>query len=118
LYRGIWNSVSKLLEDGDSKCRCGQWASTAGHYFAALVKTKAHPLETTFPKNSVNTTLEHLQPSAISGGVGAITAISVICFGTGGLRKLLKNTMEYFNGLWIDCMDRSRPKRGNTDIDY
>jgi hypothetical protein len=61
LHRGIWNPVGKLLEDGDSKCRCGQWAPTAGHYFAALVKTKAYPLETTFPKNSVNTILEQLE---------------------------------------------------------
>ena len=28
------------------------------------------------------------------------------------------NTMRYFNGMCIDCMDQSRPLHDDTDADY
>jgi hypothetical protein len=121
LHRGIWNPIGSLLEEGDKDCSCGQWTSTAGYYFAALVKTKAYPLETTFPKNSINTILERLQKFEASSKIRKIGgAYCSRCSDNWdwGVKKAIEITEDYFDGLCIDCMDRSRPKRGNTDIDY
>ena len=121
LHRGIWNPIGSLLEEGDKECSCGQWASTAGYYFAALVKTKAYPLETTFPKNSVNKILERLQKFEAFSEVQEIGEGDCdLCSENWdwGVKKAIDNTRDYFDGLCIDCMDRSRPKMGNTDIDY
>ena len=118
IHRGIWDKIGNLLERGSYACECRHWASTAGHYFAALVDTEAYPLEKTFPKASVNTILKRLKdfrmPAPASG-----TSLCDLCSANwdtevGSARM---HAMRYFDGLCIDCMDRSRPRDGDTDTD-
>jgi len=115
LHRGIWEYVGQLLEDSGIKRNCGKWASTAGHYFAALVKIEAYPLEKHFPKNSVNKLLERLEMFHM-GPIG--TCFKCCIDWNSKVKEARKSTRRYFDGLCIDCMDRSRPKRDNTDLDY
>ena len=36
----------------------------------------------------------------------------------GMVRRTEKKVREYFDGLCLDCLNRSKPKLGNTDMDY
>lgn len=117
IHRGIWERIKPLLVEGDDCCTCGEWAETAGHYFAALVKTGAYPLEETFPKSSVNTILNQL------GNFKMLHSPDEDCYACDKYWNLVIEdacawTAKSFDGLCMDCMDKSRPKRENTDVDY
>lgn len=119
LHRGIWDEIGALLERGSYACTCRHWATTAGHYFAALVKTEAYPLEKTFSRNSINGILTWLKafemPTPAPG-----TPLCRLCSVDWNeeVARARINTFRYFDGLCIDCMDRSRLKRDDTDVDY
>jgi hypothetical protein len=119
IHRGIWEKVGDLLTCGPRDCTCGHWAATAGHYFATLVKTGGYPLEKTFSKASVNDILTCLKsfnmPSASPG------TLCNVCMQDWDkeISNARVSTIKYFDGLCIDCMDRSRPKHDdNADLDY
>jgi len=61
IHRGIWEEMRSLLRNGSYMCTCGGWASTAGHYFAALVQTDAYPLEKMLLKEQRHQHSQHAQ---------------------------------------------------------
>jgi len=117
LHRGIWDKIGDLLERGHDACKCRHWATTAGHYFAALVHTEAYPLEKTFSKNSVNDILTCLKKFDMPAQATSLCRLCLTDWDD-EVARARRITMRYFDGLCIDCMDRSRPKRDNTDVDY
>ncbi|KAF2683130.1 hypothetical protein K458DRAFT_432492, partial [Lentithecium fluviatile CBS 122367] len=86
-----------------------------GRYFAALVRAEAYPLEKYFPKNSINTILSRLD-SFILRRVAKCPRCNIDCEDYTVIA--IKRTQKNFDGLCIDCMDRSRLKRDSTDADY
>ncbi|KAF2634057.1 hypothetical protein P280DRAFT_414639 [Massarina eburnea CBS 473.64] len=115
LHRGIWNRVGKLLEQGPESNLCDEWDTVAGRYFAELVRIDAYPLETIFPKHSMNTILERLEKFKL-GDIGDCFCCEIDW--RHHITKSIENTRTNFHGLCIDCMDSSKPKRGSTDEDY
>ncbi|KAJ4349332.1 uncharacterized protein N0V89_007946 [Didymosphaeria variabile] len=114
LHRGIWDKAGEVLKKGEDKCRCGKWASVCGRYFAELVKIDAYPLEMVFPKNSINTILSRLGRFEL-GSIGNCSICSPdwdAC-----IERAISSTTNSFDGLCIDCMETSRPKR-DGDADY
>lgn len=119
LHRGIWNPVEDVLAKGDYKCDCDEWAATAGYYMAALVKTHAYPLEKSFPKNAINTILDWLQNFSTSRMPAYSTGCDLCSVNwKRAVAEAGRQTKQYFDGLCIDCMDRSKYKRSNPDQDY
>lgn len=117
LHKGIWDEIGALLARGDYACTCRHWATTAGHYFAALVKTDAYPLEKTFSRNSVVAVLKYLNAFVMPGTTTPLCRICDVQWNE-VVKQACANTLRYFDGLCIDCMDRSRAKRDDTDVDY
>jgi hypothetical protein len=115
LHNGIWTKVGYLLKKRD--CQCGQWASTAGLYFADLVKTQAYPLEQTFPKNSLNDIMLWLGKFGMSDLSARCVGYCKVNWGN-EVREAQEKTTRYFDGLCLDCMDKSKAKRKDTDEDY
>jgi hypothetical protein len=115
IHRGIWDEIETLLRRGAYACTCGEWASTAGHYFAALVDTDAYPLEKSFSKTSVVNILSRLKTFSMRHQ-GTCKLCSVDW--ADQVASARTATMRNFDGLCVDCMDRSRPKREKEDIDY
>ncbi|KAL1610718.1 hypothetical protein SLS60_002388 [Paraconiothyrium brasiliense] len=114
LHRGIWDKAGEVLKKGDKNCHCGKWASVCGRYFAELVKIDAYPLEKVFPRNSINEILSRLGDFEL-GSIGNCRTCSVdwdTC-----IVRAIDNTTASFDGLCIDCMETSRPKR-DGDVDY
>jgi hypothetical protein len=115
IHRGIWDEIEALLRRGAYACTCGAWASTAGHYFAALVATDAYPLEKTFAKTSVMDILGRLKSFSVRyQGTCALCSVDWADQVASARSAALRN----FDGLCVDCMDRSRPRRENEDVDY
>jgi hypothetical protein len=115
IHRGIWEKIEHLLRRGYYACTCGDWARTAGHYFAALVLTDGYPLEKTFSKTSVTDILNLLKAFNMTFQ-GTCRLCSVDLVGEVGSARTA--ALRSFDGLCVDCMDRSRPKRENGDVDY
>ncbi|KAF2133803.1 hypothetical protein P153DRAFT_274428, partial [Dothidotthia symphoricarpi CBS 119687] len=115
IHRGIWSGIGSLLTRGPYVCKCDSWASTAGHYFAGLVNTTAYPLEKTFSKSSVMMILADLKSFTMKQH-GSCSLCSTDWEGEVAHARVM--ALRYFDGLCIDCMDRSRPKRENGDVDY
>lgn len=115
IHRGLWFKIGSLLSCGPCDCECNSWASTAGHYFAGLVNTSAYPLEKTFSRSSVAEILSRLEPFTMEKH-GSCSLCSTDWEAQVADARI--KTLQYFDGLCIDCMDRSRPKRGNGDVDY
>jgi hypothetical protein len=116
LHRGLWTAVGHLFGSGKYHCTCGQWAKSAGLYFDALVKVQVYPLETVFPKTSMNTLLSRLGSFDL-GATGACYTCNIDWKQQAKQAKTI--TQGYFDGLCLDCMDKSKPPRGkNSDELY
>jgi hypothetical protein len=114
LHGGLWEKVGKLLSSG---CKCGKWAHIAGKYFAELVLVDAYPLETTFPKASINTILTRLAAFDLEGEIDH-TCVTCNIDWDREVEKAIERTRGNFDGLCLDCMDATRVKRGSQDADY
>jgi hypothetical protein len=114
LHRGLWDRVGRLHKNGEDHPSCTHWAQIVGTYFHGLAKIKVYPLEDVFPKNSVSTILSRMQDFGLAPaeecGFCSVDWHEVVA-------NAREDTEDNFDGLCLDCMDRSRPKK-DDDRDY
>ncbi|KAF2121316.1 hypothetical protein BDV96DRAFT_484412 [Lophiotrema nucula] len=114
IHRGMWDGIGDLLKR--RSCSCGRWETTAGRYFAELVRTEAFPLEDTYAKSSANDILGRLKYFRMIPTSSSCPHCSRKW--EIPIKEAIEKTQYYFNGLCIDCMDRSMAKRESSDVDY
>lgn len=103
-----------LLKEG-RQSGCKHWAETAGYYLEALQDTGAYPLELTFSRNSI-ARLTYKLGKFIMAHEGKCHFCKRDWRAQVALAR--EKTLSHFDGLCIDCMDKSRFKKGNQDEDY
>jgi hypothetical protein len=112
ILRGLFEPISKFLaancackaESLLSYCtgisRSGIWSDS--HHKKSIREIIDHP-------SLVNFDCE-IPPNACGGCKTRLAPV--------GIEKLRKEVKADFNGLCLDCMDRTKPKYGTTDRDY
>ncbi|KAI4180475.1 MAG: hypothetical protein LQ346_006986 [Caloplaca aetnensis] len=111
LFRGLWAPCHRLLHSG---CACRK--ETLYDYQEHLYTIDVWPLETVFLHKSINEILENLTRFSYEAPARAC----VLC--RQDYKKIVKgveqNVRSYFDGLCLDCLDRSKPKTEDIDMDY
>ncbi|KAL8723802.1 MAG: hypothetical protein Q9181_007186, partial [Wetmoreana brouardii] len=111
LFRGLWDPCHHLLA---ANCDCKE--KTLFDYQKHLYKIDVWPLETIFLKYSIHEILGNLAQFSYEAPASAC----------GECHKDYKGIVErvaimvkgYFNCLCLDCLDHSKPKTGDIDMDY
>lgn len=116
LHRGLWKRVGKLLQEGQNGEVCSHWAAQAGYYFAALVETGAYPLELTFARHSIVELLSQLARFDEISNSGGCKNCHIDW--EDEVSKAAKWTKAKFDGLCLDCMNKSKFRKGSIDDDY
>ena len=111
LHAALFKPVERLLK---ASCKCK--AETLFGYIKALHDTQVWPLDPVWPKMQVNDILDSLEDFSYEPAVS--TCSWCIQDYTGMVEDAVRNTRKYFDGLCLDCMDRSKPKTGDEDSDY
>ncbi|KAF2654408.1 hypothetical protein K491DRAFT_679674 [Lophiostoma macrostomum CBS 122681] len=100
LHNGIWTAVGALLKKRD--CDCGQLEP---------IRSRRH-----FPKTSLNGIMGWLD--IFNTSVSQVGCSGCDVNWTQEVVQAKRVTSRYFDGLCLDCMNKSRPKRKDTDEDY
>ncbi|KAH7115908.1 hypothetical protein B0J11DRAFT_593578 [Dendryphion nanum] len=114
LHQALCGQVNSILKDGDRKCKCQNWEKVCGRYIAALIKINVNPLES--GTMSINELLDNLAGFSIHRMPHCCTLCNVDWEGT--VVAARTKVASYFDGLCLDCMDRSKRKRGDPDQHY
>jgi hypothetical protein len=104
-----------VLKNGE-RFECRHWDAVVGQYFAALVRTEVYPLEYSFSKHSIYELLNMLDDFVMRRPPLGCD----IC--TWDWKRQIEDAQTkiptFFQGLCIDCMNKSKAKHGNVDKDY
>ncbi|KAJ4372991.1 hypothetical protein N0V83_003282 [Neocucurbitaria cava] len=117
LHTNLWTRVGRLFQEGKRSSTCTHAPESAGTFLSALVDLHAYPLELVWPKNSVTEVL-----SLLSNFRDLRTGRCSVCT-VWNWKELVEHavvvTEHYFDGLCLDCMNRSRLPRGkDPDTEY
>ncbi|KAI4130199.1 MAG: hypothetical protein LQ347_003473 [Umbilicaria vellea] len=112
LHRELFKPNECLLL---ARCSCKE--TTLFGYEKALYRIDAWPLERVAQRHSITAILDCLDNFAFEPPKEAC-----IDFCQQNYKEAVEVTQaltrSYFDGLCLDCMDSSKPKTGNTDLDY
>jgi hypothetical protein len=95
-------------------CEC--WDATIGRYQLALAKCDAWPVDDVLNYSSIGQVVRRLKAFNYN-----YTPKCNRCRGIDWETIVLKaqsNTLGYFNGMCLDCMNRSKPRGKNLDDEY
>ncbi|OCL09932.1 hypothetical protein AOQ84DRAFT_290291 [Glonium stellatum] len=112
LHSHLWADLGKLFRHHS----CGCWHRTTAEYQAQLVHIRVWPLEEVYPKNSMNDLLDRLDSFNHRSAAPDCFACNIDW--PARVEEARDQVSGYFDGLCLDCMDRTQPKRGNEDNDY
>lgn len=100
------------------QCACGK--ETYFDYQDKLMKARAWPLEHVFQYSSMNDIISRLSEFSYTPKTTICTAPFPGCHqGFDDIvEEACKRTARDFDGLCLDCMDRSKPKREDDDEGY
>ncbi|KAK0513132.1 hypothetical protein JMJ35_004118 [Cladonia borealis] len=111
LHRGLFRPCEHLFS---ANCKCRK--ETLYDYQKHLVDIDVWPLETVFQRTPMNEILDRLEKFNFEAKLSAC----------GACRRDYKSPVEetvefvryYFDGLCLDCLNRSKPKLKDPDMDY
>ncbi|KAL8828413.1 MAG: hypothetical protein Q9170_006612 [Blastenia crenularia] len=95
-------------------CRCKE--KTLFGYEKALYDVHAWPLSSEVLRNTIRIVLDRLKQFRYRTAPGACQSCNRNYERI--VRQARENTETYFDGLCLDCLDRSKPKTENEDTDY
>lgn len=111
LHQRLFEVTKKLFE---ATCNCKE--KTLFGYEKALYDIHVWPLESEASRNSIRTILDRLGNFKYEAASGSC----VNC--TRDYNSIVKGasayTTDYFDGLCLDCLDKSKPKTKDEDTDY
>ena len=111
LHRDLFEVTKGLFL---ARCSCKE--KTLFGYEKALFVIRVWPLEAEALRNSIRTILDRLENFnfvATSGSCSNCTQDY-----NGVVKQALKRTLNSFDGLCLDCMDKTKPKTKDEDHDY
>ncbi|OCK94025.1 uncharacterized protein K441DRAFT_721942, partial [Cenococcum geophilum 1.58] len=115
LHRELWDVCLRLRHQ---QCACRK--ETYFGYQDKLMKVRAWPLEHVFRCSSMNDITSRLSKFSYTLTTTTCTAPFPGCHQ--GLDNIVeeacRRTARYLDGLCLDCVDRSKPKREDDDEDY
>ncbi|KAF1960219.1 hypothetical protein CC80DRAFT_438829 [Byssothecium circinans] len=114
LHKNLWKKAGNVLRFDTGKCDC--WDATVGRYLGALVAVNAFPIEDIINRSSINDIVKRLNDFELNWNPKCNRCKSVDWLYV--VRKTVSATEAYFDGLCLDCMDRSKPKGKDLDAEY
>jgi hypothetical protein len=114
LHKSLYKPCRYLLRNGTNDCQC--WDSAIGQYIASLNRINVFPVEDVVSHSSITQICQRLKDFEYTYQPECRR-----CRGLDWLSTVLKaksNTEGYFQGLCLDCMDRSKRKGDNADEEY
>lgn len=112
LHAMLFKPIEGLLH---AKCKCKE--KTLFQYVKALPNTKVWPLEPIWPKMGVGSILEHLVAFSYQPPESACHACRERDYER-DVCQAIGIVLKYFDGLCLDCMDKSKAKTADYDSDY
>lgn len=112
LHRMTFEPIRHLL---NATCHCKE--KTLFQYVKALHSTGVWPLDPVWPKNSVNDILTRLNKFSYKPPPNACGKFCQRNYEK-DVGQAISHVREYFDGLCLDCMDKSMPKTRDYDTDY
>lgn len=111
LFLKLWSPCRILF---NAKCTCRK--ETLYDYQAHLCSINVWPLEEMFGGSSINDILRRLANFSFEPPATACEKCRQ------NYKRIVKGVISevqgYFGGLCLDCIDKSKPKTGDVDIDY
>ncbi|CAA9964096.1 hypothetical protein PTMSG1_07455 [Pyrenophora teres f. maculata] len=114
LHKSLYSRVGHILRSGTSSCSC--WDAAIGRYQYALTKCNAWPVDDVLNYSSINQVVGRLKAFDYD-----YTPKCARCRSIDWETIVLKartNTLGYFNGMCLDCMNRSKPRGETLDNEY
>ena len=99
-----------------STCKCRE--KNLFTYEKTLFSIDVWPLERTAQRNSINTILNRLDQFELVHPTNHLCSFSSHRNFEVVVKSAQACTRSYFDGLCLDCMDKSKPKTGDVDMDY
>jgi hypothetical protein len=111
LHKDLYKKCGHLFRYGKDVCTC--WDSTVGRYFHALTKIDVFPVEDVISYSSIQQIIERLGTfkythEPVCNRRRSIDWESIV-------RAAKSHTENYFDGMCLECMDRSKPQSENLD---
>jgi len=114
LHKSLYKKYGHLLRYDTEACTC--WDASLGRYFHALTKIDVFPVEDVISYSSVQQIIDRLGDFEYTHKPACRRCRQMDWEST--VLKAKANTENYFNGLCLDCMDRSKPHGKNLDDEY
>jgi hypothetical protein len=114
LHKSLYKKCGHLLRYDTKSCTC--WDATVGQYFYALTKIDVFPVEDVISYSSVQQIIDRLGDFKYTHMPACMRCRQLDWEST--VLKAKSNTEGYFNGLCLDCMDRSKPHGKTPDDEY
>lgn len=114
LHKSLYKTCGHLLRNGTEACSC--WDATVGQYFCALTKIDVFPVEDVLSYSSIQQIINRLGAFEYNHKPACMRCRRLEWESV--VLKAKTNTVSYFDGLCLDCMDRSKPKGKNLDDKY
>ncbi|KAI4629172.1 uncharacterized protein J4E87_003433 [Alternaria ethzedia] len=114
LHKSLYSRVGRILRSETSLCSC--WDATIGRYQLALTKCDAWPVDDVLNYSSIGQVVRRLKAFDYAYTAKCNRCRSIDWEST--VLKAMSNTLGYFNGMCLDCMDRSKPRGDNLDDEY
>ncbi|KAL9595897.1 MAG: hypothetical protein Q9219_006165 [cf. Caloplaca sp. 3 TL-2023] len=111
LHQHLFGVTKTLLK---ANCSCKE--KTLFYYLQALDDVRVWPLESEVSSNSMRVILDRLQHFDYEPAEASCLTCKQDFNGIVKHARLY--TFNYFDGLCLDCMDRTKPKTGSEDSDY
>ena len=114
LHKGLYKKCGHLLRYGTDSCTC--WDATVGRYFHALTKIDVFPVEDVISYSSIQNIIDRLDSFKYTHVPDCKRCRNQDWHSI--VLKAKAYSESYFNGVCLDCMDRSKPKGKTLDDEY
>ncbi|KAI4198733.1 MAG: hypothetical protein LQ348_001981 [Seirophora lacunosa] len=111
LFRGLWVPCENLLK---ARCTCKEKSLFGYQHHLYIIQV--WPLETVFLRKSIDQILANL--ARFSFEAPAKACVTCRQNYKGIVAEVASSVRNYFDGLCLDCLDSSKPKKGDVAMDY
>ncbi|KAH3993315.1 hypothetical protein HBI81_125190 [Parastagonospora nodorum] len=114
LHKSLYSRVGRILRSKTTFCDC--WDATIGRYQLALTKCEAWPVDDVLTSSSIAEVTRRLKAFKLNYTAKCKRCASIDWESV--VLRACSNTDGYFNGICLDCQDRSKPKGEGLDDEY
>ena len=112
LHRDLFKPVEPLIRSGN----CTHVQANVFGYLKRLLLTSVWPIEDATRNNTIEDLLDNLEDFRYTPAAGSCSVCSRDYETI--VERVRMFTETYFDGICLDCLDKSRPRTGDFDMDY